>query len=105
MSSQSKEAKIVIAIEAFKRDPKLNIHKAATLYGVPEATLRHRLKGRTSKAETRPKVQLLSKLEEQVLIQHIIDLDDRGFSSRLKDIEDMANTILASCHGPPIGKL
>jgi hypothetical protein len=76
MSSQSKEARIVIAIEAFKHDPKLNIYKTSQLYDMPEATLHYRLNGRTSKAESQPMTQLLSKLEEQVLIQHIIDQDN-----------------------------
>jgi hypothetical protein len=105
MSSQSKEARIVMAIEALKSDQKLTIHKAAQIYDVPNTTLRHRMDGMHSRAETRPKNQLLDELEEQVLIQHIIDLDDRGFSPRLKDIEDMAKNILTSRHGPPIGKL
>jgi hypothetical protein len=105
MPSQSKEARIVMAIRALESDQKLRIHKAAQIYDVPDATLRHRINGRAPKTEIRPKNRLLSELEEEVIIQHIVDLDNRGFSPRLKDIEDIAKNILASRHGPPIGKL
>ena len=94
-----------MAIEALKCDQKLTIHKAAQIYDVPNTSLRNRINGTTPMPEHRQKNQLLSELEEKVLIQHIVDLDNRGFSPRLKDIEDMAKSILASRHGPPIGKL
>jgi hypothetical protein len=105
MPVQSKEARIVMAIEALQSDQKLNVHKATQIYDVPETTLRSRRKGAKPKAEDRPKTRLLNKLEEEVLVQHIVDLDNRGFSPRLKDIEDMANNILTSRHKQPIGKL
>ena len=94
-----------MAIEALKCDQKLTVHKAAQIYNISDTTLHNRMKGIKQKTECWSKSQLLSKLEEEVIIQYIIDLDDWGFSLWLKDIEDIATTILMSRHGPPIGKL
>ena len=38
----------------------------------------------------------LTELEEKVLVQHIINMDIRGFAPRLAGVEDMANYILKS---------
>jgi hypothetical protein len=105
MPGPANEAKILMAIKALESDKKLSVRKAAQIYDVPGTTLRDRMGGVKPITERRPKNQLLDELEEQVLIQHIVDLDERGFSPRLKDIEDIAKSILASRHGPPIGKL
>jgi helix-turn-helix, Psq domain/Tc5 transposase DNA-binding domain len=94
-----------MAINALQSNSKLSVHKAAQIYDVPKSTLHDRINGTKPTTEYRSKNRLLGELEEEVLIQHIVDLDNRGFSPRLKDIEDMANNILASRHGPPIGKL
>ena len=40
-----------------------------------------------------------------MLSRYILDLDARGFSPDLAGMEDMANLILASRGGKPVGKL
>jgi hypothetical protein len=45
----------------------------------------------------------LSKLEEEVIIRYILDLDSRGFASRLAGVEDIANLLLKSRGQDPIG--
>ena len=72
------------------------MRRAAQLYNVPFSSLRSRIAGATPAKEFRPKSHNLDELEETVLVKHILDLDDRGFSPRLEDVEDMANYILAS---------
>jgi hypothetical protein len=42
--------------------------------------------------------------EEWVIVQHILKLDERGYPPRLADVEDMANSLLAERHQPPVGK-
>jgi helix-turn-helix, Psq domain/Tc5 transposase DNA-binding domain len=105
MSGPAKEARVLMAINALQTNKKLSVYRAARIYDVPTTTLRDRIAGATPMPERESKNRLLNKLEEEVLVQHIVDLDNRGFSPRLKDIEDMANNILASRCGPPIGKL
>ena len=46
----------------------------------------------------------LTSVEEEVIVQHIIKLDERGYPPRLADVEDMANSLLAERHGLPVGK-
>ena len=37
----------------------------------------------------------LTKLEEDVVVNHILDLDSRGFPPRLADVANMANSLRA----------
>jgi hypothetical protein len=102
MPEQSKEARILIAIEALRSNSKLRVYTAAKTYNVPRSTLRIRMSGTTSRAEIRPKNRLLNELEEKVLLQHILDLDAQGFSSKVEGVEDMANYIFKT---RPVSKL
>jgi hypothetical protein len=54
-----------------------------------------------------PKRQLvnikLSKLEEEVIIRNILNMDARGFAPWLAGVEDIANFILESREGKRVG--
>jgi DNA-binding transcriptional regulator YiaG len=54
MSVQTQEARIILAIEAIRTSKKLSRRKAATIYEVPESTLRLRMNGYTSIRNRRP---------------------------------------------------
>jgi hypothetical protein len=88
------EAKIILAIETIRTSKKLSRRKATELYEVPFSILNGRINGRTSLLEWRLVNTKLSKLEEEVIIRYILDLDSRGFIPRLASIEDIANYIL-----------
>jgi transcriptional regulator with XRE-family HTH domain len=105
MSVYTQEARIILAIEAIRTTKKLTIRKAATIYNVPRTTLAGRMSGRTVITERRPSATNLTKLEEEVLSQYIIDLDSRGFAPRLAGVEDMANYLLETRQGKRVGKL
>ena len=105
MSVQTQEACIIMAMEAIRTSKKISCRAAAKLYNVPETTLRARMTGRTSCLESRPAVQLLTELEEEVLVRHIFDMDERGFAPWLTGVEDMANYILESRGARRVGKL
>lgn len=105
MQTQTQEARIILAIEAIRLSKKLSRHNAAKIYNISYTTLSDRMAGRTHRSETRPNRQKLSDLEEGVIIQHILDLDSRGFAPRLAGVEDMANYILESRGGRRVGKL
>ena len=83
----------------------MNSHKAAKLYRVPYSTLTNRINGRPSRNNIRPNCHNLSELEEEVLIRHVLDMDERGFAPRLAGVEDMANYILESRGARRVGKL
>lgn len=93
-----------MAIEAIQRDRKLSRRKAATIYNVPEATLRHRMNGRVAKQESRHAAHRLTITEEEAVVQYILDLDTRGFAPRHAGVEDMANLLLTRRNGGRVGK-
>jgi helix-turn-helix, Psq domain len=106
MSVQTQEARIILAIEAIRTSKKkLSCRATIKIYDVPESTLRSRMNGRTPLSERRPIVQLLTELEEEVLVRYILDIDIRAFAPRLAGVEDMANYILESRRARRVGKL
>ncbi|EDN96878.1 hypothetical protein SS1G_01805 [Sclerotinia sclerotiorum 1980 UF-70] len=47
----------------------------------------------------------MTELKEKSLLQYILDMDERGFSLRISDIEDIVNYILEMQGTKKIGKL
>ena len=45
----------------------------------------------------------LTETEESMIIQHILDLDARGFPPQLAAVKDMADSLLAVRHQDPVG--
>ncbi len=105
MEIYTQEARILLAIEAIRSSKKISRRSAAKIYQVPYATLSERIAGITPRNETRPNCLKLSRLEEEVIIRYILDLDSRGFASRLASVEDIANYILESKRGKRVSKL
>jgi DDE superfamily endonuclease len=72
-----------------------SVRHTAKTYDVVRTTLRRRRAGIPSRRDCTPKLKKLTDLEESVIIQHILDLDMRGFSPKLSAVKDMANKLLA----------
>lgn len=105
MEVHTQEARIILAINAIYTSKKLSRRSAAKIYNIPYATLSYRMAGRPLRAETRPNRHKLTELEEEVIIQYILNLDDRGFGPRLSGVEDIANYLLATQGAQRVGKL
>jgi len=86
MSHQSKEANIILAIEAIHRDPGISIRQAAKIYKVSKTTLRAQLCGRAAMYKKRNAQHILTSSKEETLIKHVINLDLQGFSPRINSI-------------------
>jgi hypothetical protein len=99
-----KEARIQLAIQAIEQDPSLSVRRAAQLYNAPRRTLNNRRAGMDSRRDCQPNSIKLSKTEESVIVQHILDLDTRGFPPRLAAVQDMANSLLAARAASQVGK-
>src|ERR1051326_1495373 len=99
------EGQMLLAIDAVKNNKIKNIHQAAKTYKVPDQTLRDRLAGRHSRAETRPASCKLTVNEEKVLEERILELSDQGFPPRLLYVREMADILLASRGGQPPKKV
>jgi hypothetical protein len=107
MKSDSKERKLLLAVQAIQKEKKENlpVTHAAKIHTVPESTLRARMKGRPSRRDITPNSRKLTNLEEEAIVEHILDLDSRGFPPRPVDVEDMANLLLAERGTKKVGRL
>ena len=63
------------------------------------------MNGRTSKDDSRNGRQKLSESKEDVIVQYVLHLHERGFPPRIAGVEDMANLLLDKRDGGRVGKL
>ena len=97
------EGDLQLALQAIEQDQNLSERRAADIYNVPRKTLSDRRAGKVSRRDCTPNSMKLLKTEEEVIIQHILDLDSRGFPPRLAAVKDMADSLLAARHQDPVG--
>jgi hypothetical protein len=103
---QTQKTRIIIVIETLQTSKqKLNRRRAALIYKVPENIFYDRITSRTPCNNTRPTIQNLTETEKQMIVNHILDLDSRGFSPRQANIEDIANYFCKTYRAKPVGKL
>ena len=93
MNSQFKEARILLVIQTIRTNPEMLIRRVAKTYDVSRITLRDRMKDRIPKTEKRNTQHNLIPIEEEILVRHILDLDSRGFPSRIDDVRDMTDLL------------
>ena len=105
MSPPSKEARVILALEALENDENLSLREAAKIYNVSRMTLTRRRAGRPAQRDTTPKSRRLTDSEENAIVQYIVELVARSFPPRLRGVEDMANQLLRVRDAPPVGKL
>ena len=101
---ESKEARLQLALQAIQQDTTLSVTRAVAIYEVAERTLRRRRAGTTFRRDCAPNSMRLTIREEEVIVQHILDLDARGFPPRLAAVKDMADSLLAARHEEPVGE-
>ncbi len=75
MVAQSQEGRIILAIQAIQSTENLSRRKAVALYNVPGSTLHDRINGKPPKRELRTAAPLMTLSREEVIIQHVLDLD------------------------------
>ena len=102
--SSNQEGRIQLAKQVIKQSQFQSIRVAAEVYDVPERTLGYRIHGRTSRDDYTPNSRKLTLYEEEAIIQYILDLDLRGFPPRPRDVQDMADLLLAERDASPVGK-
>jgi hypothetical protein len=104
MPATSKEACIILALEALENDRDLKVATAAKIYHVDRSTLRRRRAGRPARRDTQANSRCLTDLEEQTIVQYITELATRAFPPTLRGVEDMANHLRRERDAPPVGK-
>ena len=104
MSVQTQKVRIILAIEAIRTTRNMSRRRAAGIYNVPETTPRDRMNGITPKADSYHGRSNLTKIEEEVIVQYVLDRDSRGLSPRPADVIDMANLLLQKRDARHVGK-
>ena len=104
MPQKKDESQIVLALRAIQNDPKLSARAAGKIYSVDHQKLSRRRRSMQPRRDILANSRKLTNLEEEVLIQHILDLSAKGFPPRISVVEDMANRLLATRDQPRVGK-
>src|ERR1700712_1013521 len=93
---RSSEADIQLTISSHNKRQIKTVRAAAQTFNVPRTTLCDRRAGKPPRRDCQPNSKKLTQLEEEVIIKHILNLDQRGFSPAYAAIRDMANKLLAA---------
>ncbi|KAI0874599.1 hypothetical protein GGS24DRAFT_458770 [Hypoxylon argillaceum] len=70
---------------------KIRIRRAVEICESLESTLCERMSGQTARAEVRANSHNIDPIEEKVLLDNILDLDDRKYAPSYASIKDMAD--------------
>lgn len=99
MADDSKESRIQLALDAYKRGHFKTQKAAALAFDVPQRTLRRRINGTASRSQKAANCRKLSNTEESTLSSWILDMDKRGLPLQLSTIHYLAQ-LLFSAHFP-----
>ena len=91
MAKDWRESDMILAINTLCTNPHLKATKVAQIYSVPPKTLKARLLGQPSQQDCIANSRKLTSLKEEVIIQHILDLDSCSFLLQISNVEDIAN--------------
>jgi hypothetical protein len=100
----SKEADIQLAILSINSQQVQGNRPAAAIYNVPETTLRRRRAGKPARRDCLPNSRKLTQLEEEVIVNYILNLDQRGFAPTYAAVRDMADKLLAARDAGQVGQ-
>jgi hypothetical protein len=100
----SKEARLQLAIQAIKCDANLIQRSAPATYNTSRRTLRDRIAGKLFRRDCQLDLMKLLLTEDDVVVQHVLDLDAQGFSPRLTAVKDMADSLLAERRRDPVSQ-
>ena len=99
-----RKERIELAIKAMESNANLSQRRAATVYNVPESTLRRQRAKPASQRVIYPNCSKLTKQEEEVLVQYIRKLNARGFAPTLAYVREMADQLLAARDRGKVGE-
>ncbi|KAJ5158133.1 uncharacterized protein N7500_007784 [Penicillium coprophilum] len=96
------EGRILLAIQAIKKQEIRTIAAAARTFNIPRSTLRDRLNGHTERSTTRANSYKLTELEEESLEKWILSIDRRRGAPRPSMVREMANLLLKKRGTTPV---
>jgi hypothetical protein len=98
------EADIQLTISDIQSNQFQSERRAAAIYNVPRTTVQHRRDGKRYRRDCEPNSKRLTKLEEEVIIQRILDESLRGVPPSKLHVRDMADRLLRERGEKPTGK-
>jgi len=101
---QTQEARIILAMEATRTIKKNEYHTRSQNILCPPINPPRPPSRHVLLAERRNAQHKLTLPEEETLVRYILDLDSRGFPTRISGVEDMANLLLATRRASRVGK-
>ena len=99
----SNEADVQLAILSINSCQIQSNRNAAAVYNVSERTIRRRRAGKPARRDCQPNSKKLTQVEEEVIVQYILDLDQRGFAPTYAAVRDMADKLLAARGAGQVG--
>ncbi|ODM14636.1 hypothetical protein SI65_09981 [Aspergillus cristatus] len=96
MADNSKEARIKIALEAYKKGLFSSRNAAAKAYDVPLSTFKTRVNGTTCRKESIANGRKLTPTEEKTLSSWIIDMGQRGLPLQISTVRYLAQLLLSA---------
>ncbi|USP77768.1 hypothetical protein yc1106_05042 [Curvularia clavata] len=103
-SKVSCEADMYLAISALNTKQIETERCAAKTFNISRATLHRRRAGCPARRDCQPNSKKLTKLEEEVIVDHILNLDSRGFAPTYAAVRDMADKLLAARGAGQVGQ-
>jgi hypothetical protein len=98
------EGDVQLAIFDLQNQRIRSIQRAESIYKVPNRTIRRRRDGTRARRDYEPNSKRLTKLEEEVILDYILDLSLRGVPPTRALVRDMADRLLRERGGKPVGK-
>ena len=98
------EGDLFLAISDLNSKQLRSERHAVAVYNAPKSTIYYRRAGRRPQRDCEPNSKRLTKLEEEVIIQGILDLALRGVPPSKALVRDMADKLLRERNSKPVGK-
>ena len=95
MEIESKERRIELALDAYKKGQFKTLQSVSLAFDVPWTTLQRQIGGIASRAEKNANCQKLSNTEESTLSAWILDMAGHGLPLQLSTIHHLAQLLLS----------
>jgi hypothetical protein len=98
------EGDIYLAIPNISSEYIQSVKRAAEIYNIPRTTIQDRRTGQRARRDCRPNSKCLTKLEEEVILDCVLDLSLRSVPPTKALVQDMADRLLRERGGKPVNK-
>ena len=92
----SKEGRVQLALDAYKKGLFKSISKTASAYDVPPTTLKRRVKGIPAREDSIANNRKLTNTEESTLLAWILDLDQHSLPPQISTVHYLAQSLLSA---------